>query len=436
MKKNVVHFLLSVFLVLLLFPAAVHPEEGIRSGETLDLKRCIAIALERHPSILGAAGTVKAGESRVGQARAGYYPQVSASADYDRYSVGRSTSSRTSGTIYDSYATGVSVSQTLFDFSKTSTQVRIQRLGADSYRAELEQTMSQVVYDVKKAYFGLLQAGRLRDANAEAVGSYQQHLAQAKKFFEVGLKPKFDVTRAEVDLSNARLNLLKAENALRLARLTLGNAMGLPGAPPFEVKDSLAFRPYAASLDEALKKGYERRPDLQSARLKREAAESSIDLAKKGYFPVLTGSAGYGWSGEDFPLDRDWNVGATLSVPLFSGLSTKYQTDEARANLEVLKASEDLIRQSVILEIQQALLNLQAAGDRIAVAELEVRQAAENLELARGRYGAGVGSPLEVTDALLADINAKTAHTAALYDYRLAQASLEKATGEKWESSE
>lgn len=414
----------------LLVPAPAHPGEAIRPGETLDLKRCIAIALERHPSILGAAGGLRASESRVGQARAGYYPQISASAEYDRTAVG-GTSSRTSGTVYDNYATGLSVNQTLFDFFKTSTQVKIQRLGADSSRADLEQAVSQVAYDVKKAYYGILQARRLRDANAETVASYQQHLAQAKKFFEVGVKPKFDVTKAEVDLSNARLNLLKAENALNLARLTLGNAMGLTGAPPFDVQDILAFQPYSASLDEALKKGYEQRPDLRSVRSKREAAESSIDLAKKGYFPVLTGSAGYGWSGEDLPLERGWNVGATLSVPLFSGLSTKYQTDEARANLEVLKANEDLVRQTAHLEIQQALLNLQEARDRIAVAELEVRQAAENLELARGRYGAGVGSPIEVTDAMLADLNAKTAHTTALYDYRLAQAGLEKATGEK-----
>lgn len=430
MKKIVAPILFSVLCVFLLVPAAVYPGEAIRSGETLDLKRCIAIAFERHPSILGAAGGVKASESRVGQARAGYYPQVSASADYSRNSVGSSTY-RNSGTVYDSYSTGVSVNQTLFDFSKTSTQVKIQQFGADSSRADFEQALNQIAYDVKKAYYGLLQARHLRDANSEAVGSYQQHLAQAKKFFEVGLKPKFDVTRAEVDLSSARLNLLKAENALRLARLSLGNAMGMPGAPPFEVQDTLAFQSYPASLDEALKKGYERRPDLRSAQSKREAAESSIDLAKKGYYPILTGSAGYGWSGEDFPLDRGWNVGATLSVPLFSGLSTKYQTDEARANLEILKASEDLVRQTVLLEIQQALLNLQEARDRIDVAELEVRQAAENLALARGRYGAGVGSPIEVTDALLADINAKTAHTTALYDYRLAQASLEKATGEK-----
>jgi len=83
------------------------------------------------------------------------------------------------------------------------------------------------------------------------------------------------------------------------------------------------------------------------------------------------------------------------------------------------------------VEVKQAWLNLQEASDRIDTAALSVRQAEENLELAQGRYATGVGSPIEVTDALVAVSNAKTAHTAALYDYRVAQASLEKATGER-----
>ena len=62
-------------------------------------------------------------------------------------------------------------------------------------------------------------------------------------------------------------------------------------------------------------------------------------------------------------------------------------------------------------------------------AELIVRQAMENLELANGRYAAGVGGPIEVTDALVATSNAKTAEISALYDYKLAQSSLEKAAG-------
>jgi len=110
-----------------------------------------------------------------------------------------------------------------------------------------------VVVGVREAYWGLLRAKRNRDVAGEVVGQYGQHLSRAKGFFEVGLKPKFDVTKAEVDLSNAKLNLLKAENALRLAQVALSNAMGLPGAPDYEILDSLAFLRVNVDLEQALK---------------------------------------------------------------------------------------------------------------------------------------------------------------------------------------
>jgi hypothetical protein len=140
-------------------------------------------------------------------------------------------------------------------------------------------------------------------------------------------------------------------------------------------------------------------------------------------------TANYGFDSQSFPLDRGWTVGAQLTFPIFSGYSTKYQVEEARATLDVLKANEENLRQSIYLDVQQAYLNLQVAKDQISTTELTVRQADENLELANGRYAAGVGNPIEVTDALVAQANAKTAYIAALYNYKIAQASIEKAMG-------
>lgn len=421
--------------VLFLFTLTTHvgAQEFIKKGETLELQRCVEIALKKHPGIWAAANTLKAGESRVGQARAGYYPQVSGSASYSRtdqtITAGRFPTS--GGSVYDSYGSSVALSQNLFDFGKTSTQVKIQTLNLDSSRLDLNYVSVQVVFGVKQSYYGLLLTKRNRDVAREVVGQYEQHLGQAKGFFEVGLKPKFDVTKAEVDLSNAKLNLLKAENALRLAQVTLNNAMGLPEAPDYEIRDSLAFQRVEVDLDQSMKKAYDRRPDLQSILAKKKSLDETITLQKKGYTPYVTGNAGYGWSGDSFPLDPGWSIGATLNIPLFSGFSTKYQVDEARANLDVLKANEETLRQGIFLEVKQAWLNLQEAADRIVTAEVIVRQAAENLELANGRYAAGVGSPIEVTDALVAESNAKTSFGAALYDYKMAQATMEKATGEK-----
>jgi outer membrane protein TolC len=408
-----------------ILPAGAGAEELIRKGETLDLQQCIAIALSRHPAIQAAAGTLRADESRIGQARSGYYPQLNGSAGYSRTDPTTSASQA-----YDSYSTSVSLSQNLYDFGKTSTQVKIQELNRDSSRSDLDNIRTQVSFGVKQAYFGLLQVGRNRGVSRELVGQFQQHLDQASAFFEVGTKPKFDVTKAEVDLSNAKLNLIKAENAFRLARVVLNNAMGLPEAPDYEVADQLSSQRVEIDLDETIRKAYDRRPDLKAIAVKKQSLEQGIELARKGYYPSVTGNAGYGWGGGSFPLDQGWSVGAQLNIPLFNGFLTKYQVTEAQANLDVLAANETLLRQIIDQDVKQAWLNLREAADRGVTAELIVRQAMENLELANGRYASGVGSPIEVTDALVAASNAKTAQISALYDYKLAQSSLEKAAGE------
>ena len=409
----------------LILPAGAGAAEPIRKGEMLDLQRCIAIALSMHPNIQAAAGTIRAGGSRIGQARSGYYPQVNGSAGYSR-----TDPTTSAGQAYDSYSTNISLSQNLYDFGKTATQVKIQEFNRDSSRSDLDNVRTLVSFGVKQAYFGLLQAGKNRDVLREVVGQFQQHLDQASAFFDVGTKPKFDVTKAEVDLSNAKLNLIKAENAFRLARVALNNAMGIPEAPDYEVADQLSSQRVEIDLNEILRKAYDRRPDLKAIAVKKQSLEQSIELARKGYYPSVTGNAGYGWGGGSFPLDQGWSVGAQLNVPLFSGFLTKYQVTEAQANLDVLAANEALLRQTIDQDVKQAWLNLQEAAERGAAAELVVRQAAENLELANGRYASGVGSPIEVTDALVAASNAKTAQISALYDYKLAQASLEKAAGE------
>ncbi|HVN71871.1 MAG TPA: TolC family protein [Desulfomonilia bacterium] len=423
--------------LLFLIPFQVRAQEAIKPGETLDLERCIAIAVKNHPSILGAAGSLKASLSRVGQAQSSYYPQISASSGYSRNYVQGGTSVGGTGvaapgsTTYNLYQDALSLNQTIFDFGKTSAQVDVQAYGADASKADLGDAERQIVFGVRQAYYAILQSKQSVDAFKEAVVQFRQHLDQAKRFYEVGTKAKIDVTNAEVNLGQARLNLINAQNALQIGKITLNNAMGVPDAPVYEIKEIPEFRDYPIELSAALKRGYEDRPDLQSARAKREAAQRSVDLAQKGYYPVLTGSAQYGWAGQNYPLDKEWTYGASLNFPLFSGFLTRSQVEEARANLEVAGANEELVRQGVRFDVEQAYYNLKDVRESISVAELTLTQAKENRELAQGRYASGVGNTIEVTDAVVSEISAKTAYITTLYNYHLAVASLEKAMGAK-----
>ena len=432
-------FLPFIAFLIISVPFEAGAQEIIKKGESLNIERCIEIALKMQPNILAATGTVRATESRIGQAESNYYPQVNWSSSYSRNKPASSSSGSSSGTSngalgrtsgsFDQYSAGFNVSQTIYDFGKTPTQVKIQKYNFDSSRSDLENVSEQIIFNVRQAYYGVLQTRRNMEVSAESVRQFEQHLEQAKGFFTVGTKPKFDVTKAEVDLGNAKLNLILAENALRLAVVNLNNSFGVPDAPEYTLEDNLSFQKYDITLEDSLSKAFQDRPDLKSVVARRQASESSIDLAKTGYYPVLTGNAAYSWSGEKFPLEHGWDVGAALSFPIFSGFLTKYQVQEAKANLNVLKANEESVKQTVISDVQQAFLNLKAAEQRVPTAKLNVEQARENLDIANGRYSAGVGNPIEVTDAEVSLITAKTSYIQALYDYKVAQASLEKAMG-------
>ncbi|GBE02891.1 outer membrane protein OprM precursor [bacterium BMS3Bbin06] len=421
MQRFVFILLLTVFII----PSKAGADEIIKKGQILSLEQCTEIALKNHPDMIAAVNTVGINQSRIGRAKANYYPEIGVSSGYSRYSPASGTTKQS----FDEYTGSVTLKQNIYDFGKTATQVDIRRLNLNSSRYDLKNTSEQIIFNVRQAYYGVLKARRNSDVAAETVKQFQQHLEQAKGFYAVGTRPKYDVTKAEVDLGNSKLKLLISENALRTAKADLNNAMGIPEAPEYTIEDNLVFRKYDINFKEALQRAYKQRPDLRSISYRKKASEESVGLAKKDYYPVLSGNADYSWSGERFPLEHGWSAGVTLSFPVFSGFSTKYQVEESRRNLRVLEANEESLKQGIFLEVQKSYLDLKEAEERIPVAELTVKQAKENLDIANGRYRAGVGNPIEVTDAEVALTNAKTSYIEALYDYRVAEASLVKAMG-------
>ncbi len=407
----------------------------IAKDEILTLSRCIDIALKQNQNIAASVSTVEVNRSRVGEARSNYYPQLSAQAAYNRISPMTGSLAATglvSGSqSYEQYSSSVMLNQNILDFGKTSSQVNISKFNLESSRSDLSTTQDSIILSVKQAYYGVLQTKRNWDVAADVIKQFQLHLDQAKGFYEVGTKAKIDLIKAEVDLSNAKLSLINAENAFKIARVTLNNVIGVPDAPEYAIEDNLLFQKYTITVEEATQRAFENRPDLKSAIAKRQAAEEGIGLARTGYYPYVSGNASYSWASEKIssPFDHGWSAGVVLTVPLFSGFLTSHQVAESKSNLYILKANEESLRQQILLDVRQAYLNLQAAEASIATAELATSQAKENLDLANGRYSAGVGSPIEVSDAFATYVTAQANYTSALSNYKIAQASIEKAMG-------
>jgi len=406
----------------------------ITKGETLTLSRCIEIALGKNPAIIAAVNTVEVSRSRVGEARSSYYPQVTASAAYSRIYSGTTVTAYGGNSAYSQYTGNIALNQTIYDFGRTSSSVNISKYNLGSSRSDLDTMQDTIMLSVKQAYYAALQAKRNRDVAVDVIKQFQLHLDQAKGFYEVGTKAKIDVIKAEVDLSNAKLSLINSENALKIAWVNLNNAMGVPDAPEYTIEDNLFFQQYPITLEDATARAFDNRPDLKSAVTKRQAAEENVSLQRSGYLPILSGNVSYNWGGVEIDPIRDqwndgWNATVTITFPLFNGFLTTHQVAEAKSNLYVLRANEESLRQQILLDVRQAYLNLQAAEASISTTDLIVKQAKENLDLANGRYSAGVGSPIEVSDAFATYVTAQANYTGALYNYKTAQANIEKAVG-------
>jgi len=412
-------------------PLSARAQESPAIPAKLNVGQCVEIALKAHPNIGAYAGTVAVNESKVEEAKAPYYPQLNLSATYgdSYYGSTGNNSQRLLNQTSTSYSAGASLQQTIYDFGRTGLSVDIQKLNTGASSADLTNVTIQVVFGVKQAYYGLLQARRNRDNAAQAVRQYESHLRQARGFYESGTRPRIDVTKAQVDLSSATLNMIKAENAVKLAKATLDNAMGVTGGPQYSIDDDVGHGKVEITLEQVIVKAIENRADFKSFAFKRKSAAETVKLGSLGYYPTLSGSAGYTLSGERAPMDENWNVAVTVTMPLFSGFSTKRQVEEYRASLGSIKAGEEALRQSVELDALKAYISLKEAEERIPVAELATRQSRENLDLADARYTTGVGNSIEVADAQAAHINAVTALNQALYDFKTAEAGLEKAMG-------
>jgi len=403
------------------------------AGKPLSLKECIVLALKYHPSLNAGQATVEAQKARVEQALAAYYPQIDFKTTYNtataNYSGSRAPARNWN--FNDTFSIGPSLNQLIYDFGRTSSSVKINRENVAASEEELQTARQNVILDVRQTYYSVLQSLALIQVAEETLTQNQQRLTQAEGFYQAGTRSKIDVTKAEVDLANVQLALIRAKNSYLVARANLNNAIGLREGLAFAVDETVDFVPRPISLDEILQSAYAHRPEMLQIKARQRGQEAAVDLARTDHYPILSGNVSNTWRSDEVPNDPawDWSIGAALTIPIFSGFSTQSRIAEERAQLRNLAAQEEELRQNIRLEAEQAYLNLNEALERIAVARKSMEQARENYDLASGRYQVGVGQPLEINDAEVLLANARANHINALYDFKVAEARIEKTMG-------
>ena len=416
------------------------PEQAV--GRELTLDEAVSIALDNAPKILASTGDYLASLQRVNQALAPLLPQLTGTGSYGR----KQGISTTSGarSVNDFGSASATASQLLWDFGKQWAAKDVAKFDAEAFRAAAELQKNNIAKLVKEQYFTLLLSQRLVTVNEAALDRAEINLRSAKGFFDVGTQPKSFVTRAEVDVANARVNLIRANNAVSLARVALNAAMGVAVNTPTQVKDVLAYEHFTTDRDALLAEALRSRPDYVQIKAQAEEAEALVRQTFRDFFPNLTGSGTYGIvgvTGTPTPGSRstsgfidsgpEWNVGLTLQWTIFDGGGKIARYKEAKANVDAIKARVRDTELQVWKEVEQAHIDLLAKEESIGAAGKAVESAQENYNLARGRFDAGVANIIELTDAQLALTQAQATEAQALSDYRIAIAELERALGRR-----
>jgi outer membrane protein TolC len=298
-----------------------------------------------------------------------------------------------------------------------------------------------VILGAKQSYYVLLGSQAIVKVREETVNNRELLVKQARGFYEVGTRAKIDVARAESNLFNAQADLIAAQNAVKVAWVTLKNALGLRELAERPLVEEAIMTTIPFTLEQAREIAYASRPELKSFEAQRKAQDQNIATARRGHLPDLTFDTVYGRrhvSNErvdgnllnTFPLQPSWSVQLSLNIPIFDGFRTTNRVEETLRNYYVIAAQEEAQRQQVTLDVESAYLRLVELQERIKANESAANAAKENLDLANGRYQVGVGSIIEVTDAQTLYTDAQTTYIRALYDYKIADAQLVRAVGQ------
>jgi outer membrane protein TolC len=420
-------------------PFAV-PQELV--GRELGLEEAVNIALENAPLIVARIGDYLAAQQRVNQALAPLLPQLTGSGSYGR--------ARTVGVIVgnvgyqDFGAARLTASQLLFDFGRTWAAKDVAKSNAEALKEVLEAQKLDIAQLVKTQYFTLLLSKRLVEVNVTALERAEVNLRSAQGFFQVGTQPKSFVTRAEVEVANGRVNVIRAQNAVSLARVALNTAMGIAVNAPTEVKDLLAYQQFPMNRDTLVAEAIKNRPEYRQVKAQADAADAFVRQTFRDFFPNLTGTGNYGLVGitgstgqtsrstSGFTdVNNVWELGLSLNWSIFDGGGRVARYKEAKAAVEASQARVRDAELQVWQSVEQSYLNLGEAEERIGAAGKAVESAEENYQLARGRFDAGVANIIELTDAQLALTQAQSTEAQALSDYRIAIANLERALGRR-----
>lgn len=476
MDRNKLVSRVAALLALSLWPAILPAQTQPTQMLVLDLKTAIGIALNENPTIKVADMEIEKKDYSKKETIAGLFPRIDGSASYSRtiekqtmymdteafdmsamfapiYNTigqlhpefqvpqlgGGSSSSGETGMKVgtdNTYSVGLSASLPII---APQLWKSVQLSSADIEQAVESARSSRLsmVNQVEKAYYNLLLAQNSYEVIKMSYDNAVLNARDYKHKFEQGTASEYDVLRADVQVRNLEPTLLQTENSVKLSKLQLKVLMGVDMA--LEITPTDRLEDYEASMYEEtmnIDTSLEQNTDLRQLDLQAAYLKKAVDVQRMAWFPTLSATANYNWISmsdggmfSDFRWSPYSSIGLSLSLPIFQGGARHFRIKQAKSNVLQLGLQRDNLLNTLSMQVQMSMDNIQKSVKQIASNKEGVRQAEKAYAIMQKSFEIGSATFIELNDADLALTNSRLSYNQAIYDFLAAKSDLQLLLG-------
>lgn len=402
------------------------------------LQEAVSLAQRNAPAAVQARGQMRTTSSAVRSAYGAFLPSVSASMGQSKQSGQRFDPLRGPVTTPFSpwqYSAGLGANLELFDGFRRFSDLKARKADVDAAEANEVAQRFSIALQVKTQYANILAARESESAARAQLEQAQAQLAAAVARVQAGAATMSDSLRSLIQVGNARLALITAQNGVRVASASLTRLVGTPfvvTANPADTVDLPITHVDSAALDQMAVEG----PAVQQASMQLRAANAAARSAKSTYLPTITMSYNYNGNRQDssyqvnfgpYAYGQSFNV--RLNYPLFNNFSREDQVVRARVAQDNAEADFRDARLAAQQSLVQQLGALRTAEERIRIQQASVLAAQEDLRVQQQRYSLGASTLLDLLTSQSQLNQARAALIQARQDYRIARAQIEAIIG-------
>jgi outer membrane protein len=403
----------------------------------LTLQDAEALAIKNHPQVQAAQLNYQASQQGVTEARAAYYPTLegditgSQANPQARLGAGYLTMSR----LWDRFGQGVTLNQLVTDSGRTRNLVASSKLQAQASSQTYQATRYDVLLHVNQAYFDALHAQALVKVADETVAARQLVVDQVTELARNKLRSQLDVSFASVNLAQAKLLLIRAQDGVQQSLAELTRALGLDQQQAYKLNDEPLPPGPPTDSGEMVAQAFQQRPELAGVRLERESAYRFERAERDLSLPTVSligvgGFIPYIHQLTSVPTPPEYESAAVnVEIPIFNGGLFAARREAARFKAQAADQRVRDLEESVARDVRVAWSNAETTYHQLDVTAELLREATMALDLAQGRYNLGLSSIVELSQAQLNLTQAEVENLGAKYDYQSSYALLRYSTG-------